>query len=233
MKRVAICIPSGDMVHADFAMSLSALAHQCGPVQWGQQKLDPIGLALVNVKDSLVVCGRNKLVEEALALGVDYLFFLDSDIAFHPMTLRLLLERDKDIVGATYIQRKSPHVLLGKALDGRALPEALQGTATVGRELLEVSGLPGGCLLVKADVFRALSERYGDLWFQTPQYWNDEAGQYLIKGEDYFFCERARMSGYQVWLDWQPSFYITHIGQSANKIPAVKMQPETNDALGR
>ena len=233
MKKVAICIPSGDMVHADFAMALAALAHQCGPMTWGTRTLEPIGLALVNVKDSLVVCGRNKLVEEALELNVDYLFFLDSDLAFHPMTLRLLMEKDVDIVGATYLQRKEPHALLGKALDGRALPEALVGRQVGGTELLEVSGLPGGCLLVKAEVFRKLRELHEDLWFQTPQYFNLNADRWMIKGEDYFFCDRARDAGFKVWLDWQSSFYTTHIGQSAHRIPAVEMKQEANDAIGR
>ena len=62
MKRVAICIPSGDMVHADFAMSLAALSYQAGPFEQGGQSFEAIPIALINVKDSLVASGRNKLV---------------------------------------------------------------------------------------------------------------------------------------------------------------------------
>lgn len=227
MTRVAICIPSGDMIHADMAMSLASLVHHCGPIKQHGETLEAIDVVIINVKDSLVASGRNKLAEEALALRVDYLFFADSDIALHPMALRHLLAHDKDIVGATYVQRNPPHLLLGKALDGRVLAESLQDEPIKADELMEVSGLPFGCMLVKAEVFTGINLHFNGLWFQTPQFWNEQAERWLIEGEDYFFCRKACEAGYKVWLDWPLSFSLRHIGQAANMIPVTRTGGET------
>ncbi len=228
MTSVAICIPSGDMMHADAAMSLASLVHHCGPVKQQGDTLEAIDVVIINVKDSLVVNGRNKLAEEALNLNVDYLFFADSDIVLHPMAIRHLLAHEKDIVGATYVQRNPPHLLLGKALDGRPLAETLQEETIKPAELMEVSGLPFGCVLVKrevfADVAAAIPVDQPTLPFQTPAFWNSKAERWLIEGEDYFFCRQARAAGYQVWLDWPLSFALRHIGQAANMIPATRIE---------
>jgi long-subunit acyl-CoA synthetase (AMP-forming) len=81
MTKVAICIPSGDMLHADMAMALAALTNVCASTKDGAEQIE---LALLNVKASLIVYGRSDLVHEAQKLGVDYLFFIDSDIVVHP-----------------------------------------------------------------------------------------------------------------------------------------------------
>jgi len=224
MTKVAICIPSGDMVHADFAMSLASLVHHCGPIKAHGEILEPIDTVIVNVKDSLVANGRNKLADEALKLDVDYLFFADSDMVLHPMAIRHLLAHDKPIVGATYVQRNPPHLLLGKAMDGRPLAETLQDEPIKPAELMEVSGLPFGCVLIKAEVFDRDHARRKGLWFQTPQYWNPTADLWLMEGEDYFFCRMARERGHTAWLDWPLSFALRHIGQAANMIPATKIE---------
>lgn len=224
MTKVAICIPSGDMIHADMAMSLASLVHHCGPIKQHGETLEAIDVVIINVKDSLVVNGRNKLAEEALKLDVDYLFFADSDIVLHPMAIRHLLAHEKPIVGATYVQRNPPHLLLGKAVDGRPLAETLQEQPIVPSELMEVAGLPFGCVLVDARVFKEIASVHQDLWFQTPQFFHEEAQRWLIEGEDYFFCRRACDRGLKVWLDWPLSFALRHIGQAANMIPATKIE---------
>lgn len=225
MKKVAICIPSGDMVHADFAMTLAALAYRCSPFVRDGKTYEPIPMAIINTKGSLVANNRNKLVEQAKELGVDYLFFVDSDIAVHPWTLRQLLDHDKDIVGATYIQREEPHRILGKTVGGQLLHDALVGGQVDARGLMEVGALPGGCMLVKLSVFEKLERPY----FQTPAHVTD--GEPWIEGEDYFFCRMARAAGFSIWLDWAISLSLAHVGQASNVIPAVQVQPEKEIAI--
>ncbi|CAJ0778823.1 hypothetical protein LMG7141_00804 [Ralstonia condita] len=225
MKRVAICIPSPDMVHADFAMSLAAMAYRCSGFTQGGQQFEAIPIAIINTKGSLVANNRNRLVKEARELGVDYLLFLDSDMVFHVDTLRRLLSHDKDIVGGTYIQREDPHRLLGKTVDGQMLHEAMSGLQVDLGGLMEVGALPGGCLLVKMSVFDDMVH----LPFQTPAHFENE--EPWIEGEDYFFCRMAREAGNQVWLDWSVSFHLRHIGQTHNAIPAVQVQPEEAHAI--
>lgn len=223
--RVAVCVPSGDMVHADFAMALAAMAYMCGPVVINGQKQDAIDLILINVKDSLVVMGRNTLVDQAQKQGVDYLLFLDSDMVFDKRTLRQLLSRDMDIVGGTYVKRRPPNTLLGHATDGRLLEEAISGEQVGGERLYEAGALPGGCLLIRMSVFDKLKKPY----FQTPAHETD--GQVWIEGEDIFFCRTAREAGFKVWIDWPTSFALAHIGQEAFKIPSVEIKPEAANAI--
>jgi hypothetical protein len=213
MKKVAICVPSGDMVHADFACALAALTYRCGPgLKVDGIEHDPIGIALVNIKGSLVVTNRNNAVKEAKNLGVDYLFFVDSDIVLHPWTLRRLLSLDKDIVGATYVQREEPGMLLGKTVDGTMLAQAAHEMRITTAAPMEVGALPTGCLLIKMSVFDDLAQPY----FQTPAHVTD--GEPWIEGEDFFFCRTAREAGHKIYLDWATSFAIAHVGQKSNTI---------------
>lgn len=224
-KKIAICVPSGDMVHADFAMALAAMAYRCSAFVQDGRQFSAIPIAMVNTKGSLIVNSRNKLVEEARSLGVDYILFIDSDIVVHPFTLRRLLEHDKDIVGATYIQREEPHRLLGKAIDGRPLDEAIQGLPLDTTELMEVGALPAGCLLVKMSVFNAMDKPY----FQTPAHFTN--GVDWIEGEDYFFCRHARNIGRGIYLDWATSFALGHVGQRVNTIPTMQVEQEPANAI--
>lgn len=225
MKRVAICVPSGDMVHADFAMALAAMCYRCGPFIQDDVRYEAVPLAVINTKGSMIANNRNRLVEEARALGVDYMFFLDSDIVVHPYTLRRLLDLDKDIIGATYVQRETPHRLLGKTLAGVMLDEAMQGMSVDQAEPMEVGALPGGCLLIKMSVFDQLEQPY----FQTPAHAAADGQHAWIEGEDYFFCRTAREKGNQVFLDWATSFALGHVGQRVNTIQATH-QAVTNHA---
>lgn len=221
-KRVAICVPSGDMVHSDFAMSLAALTYVSGP----QTGMPAIPIALANVKGSLVVNNRNKLVEEARILDVSHVLFLDSDMLLHPYALRRLLSHDKDIVGATYIQREEPHRLLGKMPDGGLIHDALVAGYRVNTaELQEVSALPGGCLLIKMSVFDGMSKPY----FQTPAHVEAD-GTPWIEGEDYFFCRQAKAAGHSIWLDWGLSVNLAHLGTTKNIIP-LRVEQEQQSAI--
>jgi len=142
LPRVAIAVPSGDMVHADFAMAYAqlCLASAAFPLQ------------LITVKSSIVAQARNNGVEHASEFGADYLLFLDSDMVFPPtVLLRLVLHR-KDIVGATYTRRVAPFDALGSKLAEQ--PAVLSG------DLLEMHRIPTGCLLINMQVFDKLAKPY-------------------------------------------------------------------------
>ncbi len=185
--KVAICFPSPDMVHADFALSLAGLCNSTGPIE----------TPLINNKSSIVAIARNNGVRKAQEFGADHILFLDSDMVFPRTTLHRLLLHQKDIVGATYSKRVPPYPVLGAALDSSPSPE--QG-------LLEMKRLPAGCLLIKMSVFAALSEPY----FRFSH--DESTGE--IYGEDYVFCDRARAAGFRIWCDGILSLEIGHIGQS-------------------
>ncbi len=142
LPKVAICFPSMDMVHADFALSLAGLCNSTAPIE----------TPLINNKSSIVAIARNNGVRKAQEFGVDYILFLDSDMIFPRTTLHRLLLHQKDIVGATYTKRVQPFPVLGAALEASPTFDE--------RGLFEMKHLPAGCLLIKMSVFSALSEPY-------------------------------------------------------------------------
>lgn len=183
---VAIAIPSGDMVHADFAMRLATMC------------LNPGARAfVVNAKTSLVMVGRNQCVEAARLAKATHLLFLDSDITFPSDTLSRLLAHHKDIVGGLYVQRAPPHLPLGITFEGT------HEVITSG--FRRMKQMPTGCLLLNLGIFDKLPKP----WFNTK-----EVGE-KIMGEDYYFCERVLEAGYEIWCDGNLSREIAHIGQKA------------------
>lgn len=192
LPKVAVCYPSSDMVHADFALALAGLclaAH-------------PIPVTVINAKSSIVAEARNNGVEDARQSGAEYLLFLDSDMVF-PLTLlhRLLVHR-KDIVGALYTKRLPPYDLLGKAVASQPVPDA--------NGLVEMARLPTGCMLIRMAVFDALSKPYF--------YFGINQEQQTLLGEDYAFCDGARLAGFRIWADLNLSQEIGHIGQRICRI---------------
>jgi hypothetical protein len=190
---VAVCFASGDMVHADFALSLAGLCASAPPIR----------TPIINAKSSIVAEARNRCVELAREHAADFLLFLDSDMVFPRDTLRRLLTHDRDIVGATYPKRVAPHAALGAALvDGRVEEDGV---------LVEMRHLPTGCLLIRMAVFDRLAGP-GFRFATDPR-----TGATL--GEDYDFCDRARAAGFAVWCDPKLSFDVGHIGQSVFRLP--------------
>lgn len=188
LPSVSIAFPSGDMVHADFTVSLAALCHGSGAMD----------IHILNTKSSIVAIARNNAVAMAQDAKSDYLFFVDSDMVFPATTLLRLLIHQKDVVGATYMKRVSPFSVLGTALNPQ--PDDLPPG------LLEMSRVPTGCLLIKMSVFDRLARPY--FHFDV----NPENGD--IVGEDYLFCDKVKAAGMRIWCDGALSHEIGHIGQT-------------------
>ena len=192
--HVAIGIPSGDLVHTDFAMSLAMLCMNPGAEVF-----------LLNSRSSLVALGRNQCAGAAQVMKATHLMFFDTDMIFPADTLTRLLAHNKDIVGATYSQRMPPFHPLTVTEEG----EHVHVTSGMRRVKL----LPTGCMLIRTSVFNTLQKPYFNLVSEGDQ----------LRGEDYYFCEKARAAGFEIWCDGDLSMQIGHIGQKVNRI---------SDALG-
>lgn len=200
LPKIAIAYPSGDMVHADFALALAGLC----------LSLHPLVITVVNAKSSIVAEARNIAVERAQEAEADYLLFLDSDMLFPQTILHRLLLHRKDVVGAVYTKRVPPFDLLGTVLPGTNPPGA--------DGLVEMQRLPTGCLLVRMAVFEALKRP----WFRFET--DEETGSIL--GEDYAFCDMARAAGFSLWADFSLSQEIGHIGQTVYHLPVGEYAPK-------
>jgi hypothetical protein len=196
MTRVAICVPSGDMLHADFAVALAALVRSTRVER----------LSLFNQRMSLLPESRNELVRNALSAGADWLLWLDSDMSFPVTTLDRLLAHDRHIVGATYLRRTPPHRLLG----------ALRPRGRLVDGLTEMASMPFGCMLVRRQVFDDIAAP----WFRL-----DYEGEQPV-GEDIGFCRRAIEAGYSIFNDDALTLELGHVGRTVFVVPDKPVERE-------
>ena len=143
------------------------------------------------------------LIAHWVVSGFDYLFAVDSDIAFAPDTLKKMLAHDKDIVSGLYIQRiPGTHTLeiYEHTPDGGATNMSYSKLKDKG--LTQVAGCGFGCTLAKAEVFRAVG---------YPQFkYHSAIDHRNTISEDVDFCRKALQKGFKIWAD--PSIKCKHIG---------------------
>ena len=164
------------------------------------------------------------LIADWVVKGYDYLFSVDSDIAFAPDTLSKMLAHDKDVVSGLYIQRKP----------GQHILEIYEHTPTggvanmpygklKGRPLVEVAGCGFGCALVKAEVMRKIG--YPQFKYYSALSMNDTVS------EDVDFCRKARDNGFTIWAD--PTILCRHTGSFTfnvdTTIPVINTTSEVVD----
>jgi len=162
--------------------------------------------------------------------GFDYLFSVDSDIAFERDTLKKLLAHDLDVVSGLYIQRNpNKHTLEIYEHNGFGGVANMPYEKLKGRSLVEIAGCGFGCVLVKKEVFSTVG---------YPQFKYHSAIDHANTiSEDNDFCRKAREKGFRIWAD--PSIQCRHIGsytfQVDNNIQAipdpVRLPDETSDDL--
>ena len=236
--HVAICLPSVGTHESETALSLAAMTII--------NRSEGLNQSLLGQQQAGIADSRNTLVRNALEIGADYLFWVDSDMAFDPNGMLRLLQHDKDIAGATYPRRVPPYIINGRPIKGDIFEEELQ----------DMEFMPFGFMLVKADVFRNIPEP----WFTeaypqigtpaeqivsvlenamnadlppeflkgvvdlaiTHQVQDGEGKNQLTsnRGEDGNFCRKARRHGYQIWCDSELSMEIIHMGKQAVSIKA-------------
>lgn len=133
---------------------------------------------------------RTWLAAQAVKAGCTHIFWVDDDMIYEKDTLEKLLEHDKDIVGARYANRRG---------SGEVIAYLEEKSDT---DLFKCSALGGGCVLIKADVFRKVPQ---------PWFWYKILPTGAVSmSHDWYFCEKARESGYEVWCD--PTIKPGHIG---------------------
>src|SRR3990167_10149358 len=140
---------------------------------------------------------RTNIVRTALKNDITHLLFVDSDMVFEPDALNILLEKDKDIIGANYNMRKFPLTSTIKIHDEKGVkiyePKS---------DMFECYAVSTGFMLIKMDVFKKIPTP----WFA---YEFDEKGD-MKTGSDIWFCKQARKAGYKIYCD--PTIQVGHIG---------------------
>ena len=125
---------------------------------------------------------RNMTIREMLDGGFDYWFSVDTDLVLDPLTLRWLIDADKDIVSEIFWTKYWCNAWMK---DQYSPPEDTWRTPGLYRV-----GMTGACTLVKRRVFEA-----GVDYTQIPNI------EKALRGEDRHFCVRAACAGFEMWVD--------------------------------
>jgi hypothetical protein len=196
-------MPSKDDIKTQTALDISTL------VSYSLAAIPNTVIGIVNERGAMVENQRNNIVDRSLAEGADYLFWVDSDMSFPRNALQILLSHGKDIIGATYNKRFPPHDTLGHFLGPNR--DLSQGG------LVEADFLPGGMMLVKADVYRGLGYPY----YFTRTKWRGTTPleRFINMADDAAYIPmpdevRTHLKNNQVLRDWLDAADDADIGKS-------------------
>ena len=157
--------------------------------------------SVVYVSGADVAVARNLLVEKSMGVG-DYIMFFDDDVLPPMNAITKLISHDKDIITGLYFAKQQPHFpqIFTKNKEVTERYDSVENYAK--DSLIEIDACGAGCLLIKTEVFKKLKKPY----FQyIPKGENNPR-----KGEDFYFCEKAKEAGYKIWCD--TSIQCKHIG---------------------
>lgn len=135
---------------------------------------------------------RNLAVE--WGKNYDYIFFVDSDIAFDESALIRLLSLNKDVSSGVYVQRKTPSNITEVYVDTHRGQENLLWTDDLKYKVMQVSAVGMGCCLIKGNVLRSMHYPY---FYYTSALNHDHA-----ISEDTYFCNKVKDMGMEIWVDF-------------------------------
>lgn len=191
-KRILLAIPTNRNIEAQTFKSIYDLEVPDGyqvdfQYFWGYQ-VDQV---------------RNLIAEWVIRYNYDYLFSVDSDIAFTSDALKKMLAHDVDMVTGIYIQRiPETHTIEVMRRTPQGNISHVNFADIAGQGLVPVDACGFGCVLTKGEVFRSIP--YPHFVYKSAI---DHAHTY---SEDVYFCTQATERGFKVWAD--TSIICDHIG---------------------
>jgi 2-polyprenyl-3-methyl-5-hydroxy-6-metoxy-1,4-benzoquinol methylase len=136
---------------------------------------------------------RNELVRDALADGMDFILFLDSDIIMPKGAIDKLVDMNTDIASGLYFAKGKPYLPVARVLkDGKHF--FLEDFEY--NQVIDVAGVGMGMCLIKRDVFSKLTYPYFKFDWVYPK-----KGEPYQVAEDLYFCDQAIKAGYKVKLN--------------------------------
>ena len=171
MKYIAVATPARDMVHTMFTYDLvNMVAYHTLNTN------DAVSLKIS--QGTLIANQRAELCLDAMREKCTHVLFIDSDMRFPQDMIERLLQHDLDIVATNCARRRMPTGPTAQIYKENGERELVY-TMPESTGLQEVGSVGMGVMLIKANVFAALSEP----WFETP--WRHDKRGYI--GEDVFF----------------------------------------------
>lgn len=170
-------------LHKDFSMYLKEL-------EWKA----PLKFFNGSVGDVLTPYARERLAEEAIANGFDYILFIDDDMLFSFDIFERLYKHNVDIVAPLMFTRKSPHKVVAYiSINGydKDRHEAYYKTKFVDDypkdTLFKCDATGMGICLIKVEAMKKVKPP----WFMNT----------MDTGEDVYFTQKASAAGLGVYMD--------------------------------
>lgn len=151
---------------------------------------------------------RNAASMRAIELGVDWLFFLDSDVIPPHDTITRLIAHNKPVISGVYCRRSPPAGVPVMIREGRWVEKIPENS------VIEVDLVGAGCLLIHRSVLTSFPpQRPGKHWFD----WRVDLQGLHPPGdclsEDFTFCKAVKEKlGIPVLVD--TSIQCRHVGFS-------------------
>lgn len=153
---------------------------------------------------------RNIIVKRWLdECDADYLLWLDTDMGFDKSTLDRLIAHERPIMGALCFSLVEAGTSSFGGIRSLAAP-TIYDLNDAGRfnprvdyprdALTACEATGSACILIRRDVFVAIRERYGDIWYKQASVKDEDGGERVL-GEDLSFCMRASACGFSTLVD--------------------------------
>jgi hypothetical protein len=199
LKRLAICLPQTDTVRREYARSLASMMLRLGNVDAGVRNVFTL-----QASGSILPSLRQQLAEGALFNGATHLLWIDSDHSFPDDTAHRLLAHDRPWVGINATTRNPPMRFTAAKKYGQLLE-----TTQHSKGLERVWRMGFGVALIEARVFEAMPKP----WFLIEYIEHENGG--VFRGEDSYFCEKAKAAGFHPMVDHDLTKETAHVGSVA------------------
>lgn len=204
---VAVCVPSMTYMMSETAIHLSRMtAYMAAAGIPGE---------VFGVQCSDICEARNRLLTDCLPYDPSHILWIDADMTFPKETPSRLLAHDKDIVGCFYSSRVAPYRMVGLLFDDSEIDK---------KGIQKAVYLPGGCVLVKSDVYRKIEAPWYQEQYNVPG--ASDKNKFGFISDDVFFSTSARDNGYDIWADLDLSEEIGHIGHTTLNL---KFKPKQSE----
>lgn len=153
---------------------------------------------------------RNRIAQQAINEGCDYVLMVDSDTVIPENTLECMLEDPVDVCLGIYANRNGSNKYTGATCVCRRFDtsgeeyynypteseysaEEIHSMQEEGKKKIRIHGGGFGCALVKTEVFSKIPWQ----WFK----WVDYDDGHGTLSEDLYFCEQCKNAGIPVYAD--------------------------------
>lgn len=186
----------------------------------------------IHTSGSLLVRERNDLCKAFLESDCTHILMIDSDIAWNPVDVQKMLNKDEDFIASLYPARGPDRCFLFRGVYGENKRMDVSE-----KQLLEMEYIPAGFMLLKRCVLEKMQKHFPELHYipkdaslaHTEGYclFDTEVWDGEFWGEDYVFCRRARQAGFRIWID--PTIRLDHNGTVGAFIEALTEKPPAQE----